>query len=169
MLQKFKKQKEDNGHALNIGANTDTDPQLSDTHSTSDSTSPTSPSPNPPDLDLLDTRTANSSRLRSSIKQLPLEDFSAAGLEEKRQAVKAAALYSWKAYEEHAWGFDELQPVTQDGKQTLGGLGATIVDSLTTLWLMDLKEEFARCVYTGLTLLQKCGFWTSIQCRCVTS
>ena len=48
------------------------------------------------------------------------------------------------AYEEPAWGFVELQPVTQDGKQTLGGLGATIVDSLTTLWLMDLKEEFAR-------------------------
>ena len=147
LLQKFKKQKEDNGHALNIGADKNTNTQLSDTQTNSDSAPGTSP--NPADLDLLHSRSDNSSTLRSIAKQLLPEDFSAAGLEEKRQAVKAAAIHSWKAYEEHAWGFDELQPVTQDGKQTLGGLGATIVDSLTTLWLMDLKEEFARYVHTG--------------------
>lgn len=93
---------------------------------------------------------------------MPPEDFSAAGLDKKRQAVKQAALHSWTAYEEHAWGFDELQPVTQDGKQTLGGLGATIVDSLTTLWLMDLKEEFARYV-------QKCQLMITLIIIIITS
>lgn len=70
------------------------------------------------------------------------EDFRAAGLEKKRGQVKAAAAHSWRGYEQHAWGFDELQPITQDGKDSLGGFGATIVDSLDTLWLMGLKDEF---------------------------
>ena len=72
------------------------------------------------------------------------EDFSATGLDRKRRLVVEAAAHSWRAYEEQAWGFDELQPITQDGKETLGGLGATIVDSLDTLWLMGLKDEFSR-------------------------
>ncbi len=76
----------------------------------------------------------------------PTEDFSATGLDKKRRLVKEAAAHSWKAYEEHAWGMDELQPITQDGKESLGGIGATIVDSLDTLWLMGLKDEFSRSV-----------------------
>lgn len=30
------------------------------------------------------------------------------------------------------------------GKQSFGGLGATLVDSLDTLWLMGLKDEFQK-------------------------
>lgn len=30
------------------------------------------------------------------------------------------------------------------GKQSFGGLGATLVDTLDTLWLMGLKEEFQK-------------------------
>lgn len=30
------------------------------------------------------------------------------------------------------------------GKQSFGGLGATLVDTLDTLWLMDLKDEFQK-------------------------
>ena len=58
--------------------------------------------------------------------------------------VKEAMLHSWAAYEQFAWGFDELQPLTQEGKDSLGGLGATIVDSLDTLWMFDMQDEFAR-------------------------
>lgn len=142
-LQRFKDQEEDAGHALNIGAATDTQ----HTNQSPILDSPTSPSPEPPDPDLLNTHRGIDGNPQGNTGQLPLEDFSAAGLDKKRQAVKAAAIHSWVAYEQHAWGFDELQPLTQDGKQTLGGLGATIVDSLTTLWLMDLKDEFARYDY----------------------
>ena len=77
-------------------------------------------------------------------KQLPAEDVSASGLDKKRQMVVEAATHSWRGYEEHAWGSDELQPLTQDGKESLGGFGATIVDSLDTLWLMGLKDQFGR-------------------------
>ena len=41
-------------------------------------------------------------------------------------------------------GEDELQPLSRRGKNSFGGLGATIVDSLDTLWMLGLKEEFGR-------------------------
>ena len=52
--------------------------------------------------------------------------------------------HSWKGYTEYAWGMDELTPLSKTGKQSFGGLGATLVDSLDTLWLMGLKEEFQK-------------------------
>lgn len=55
---------------------------------------------------------------------------------------------------------DELQPITQDGKESLGGIGATIVDSLDTLWLMGLKDDFSRCA-----LIQSCHNLTLSDCR----
>ncbi|BDA46113.1 Mannosyl-oligosaccharide 1,2-alpha-mannosidase IA [Coccomyxa sp. Obi] len=60
----------------------------------------------------------------------------------KQAAIVAAMKHSWKGYADKAWGYDELMPLTQNGKNTFGGLGATIVDSLDTLWLMGLKDEF---------------------------
>ena len=39
-------------------------------------------------------------------------------------------------YEQFAMGMDELQPVTRRGKNNFGGLGATVIDSLDTLWIM---------------------------------
>lgn len=58
--------------------------------------------------------------------------------------VVEAMRHSWKWYERHAWGRDELMPLSHDGKDSFGGLGATMVDALDTLWLMDLKPEFRR-------------------------
>lgn len=54
----------------------------------------------------------------------------------RRDAVKAAMLHAWRGYEAHAWGFDELCPVSQKGKNDFGGLGATIIDSLDTLYML---------------------------------
>lgn len=39
-------------------------------------------------------------------------------------------------------GYDELAPVSLTGQNPFGGLGAMIIDSLDTLWLFGLKEEF---------------------------
>eukprot|EP00245_Coleochaete_scutata_P018024 TRINITY_DN916_c0_g1_i1.p1 TRINITY_DN916_c0_g1~~TRINITY_DN916_c0_g1_i1.p1 ORF type:complete len:650 (-),score=125.40 TRINITY_DN916_c0_g1_i1:823-2772(-) len=61
----------------------------------------------------------------------------------KRQdAVKEAMVHAWKAYETYAWGFDELQPQSRRGTNTFGSLGATVVDSLDTLFIMGLEEQF---------------------------
>lgn len=111
---------------------------------------PTSASSNQLDAHLSDAAAVEDAAKQAvqEVNQQPAaEDFSAAGLDKKRQLVVRAAVHSWKGYEDHAWGSDELQPLTQEGKETLGGLGATIVDSLDTLWLMGLKDQFGRSVF----------------------
>lgn len=65
---------------------------------------------------------------------------------ERRKAVKRAARRSWKAYRDHAWGRDEVAPQRLVGVDTFAGWGATLVDSLDTLWIMDMKEEFYQAV-----------------------
>ncbi|KAK0391554.1 hypothetical protein NLU13_1054 [Sarocladium strictum] len=65
---------------------------------------------------------------------------------ERQKAVKETFLRSWKAYKEHAWLQDELKPVTGSSHNPFGGWAASLVDALDTLWIMDLKEEFAEAV-----------------------
>ncbi len=62
----------------------------------------------------------------------------------RQAAVVAAMRASWGAYETYAMGHDELRPLSRAGKDDFGGLGATVVDSLDTLWMLGLKAEFAR-------------------------
>ncbi|KAI6836187.1 seven-hairpin glycosidase [Hortaea werneckii] len=61
---------------------------------------------------------------------------------ERRAKVKAAFLRCWEAYREHAWMADELMPISGQSRAHFGGWAATLVDSLDTLWIMDLKDEF---------------------------
>ncbi|XP_021893165.1 mannosyl-oligosaccharide 1,2-alpha-mannosidase MNS1-like isoform X2 [Carica papaya] len=63
---------------------------------------------------------------------------------ERREKVKDAMLHAWTCYEKYAWGQDELQPETKNGVNSFGGLGATLIDSLDTLFIMDLHEQFQR-------------------------
>ncbi|CAM9761408.1 unnamed protein product, partial [Ectocarpus fasciculatus] len=67
-------------------------------------------------------------------------------LEDRREAVLAAVRWAWKGYTTHAWGTDELNPLTRRGKTSFR-LGLTIVDSMDTLWLAGEREEFARCLH----------------------
>ncbi|KAJ6440614.1 glycosyl hydrolase family 47 protein [Purpureocillium lavendulum] len=64
----------------------------------------------------------------------------------RRAAIKDAFSRSWKAYKEHAWLRDEVTPITGKPVDTFGGWGATLVDSLDTLWIMGLKDEFSFAV-----------------------
>ena len=41
----------------------------------------------------------------------------------------------------HAWGFDDLKPLSKKGNNWLG-LGLTIIDSLDVLWITSLHDEF---------------------------
>ncbi|KAF1982321.1 glycoside hydrolase family 47 protein [Aulographum hederae CBS 113979] len=63
--------------------------------------------------------------------------------EKRQEAVKDAFQLSWKAYEKHAWGYDEFHPVSKSGRQMVPphGLGWIIVDALDTLILMNLTTE----------------------------
>jgi mannosyl-oligosaccharide alpha-1,2-mannosidase len=61
---------------------------------------------------------------------------------QRRTVVKGAMVHAWNAYRTHAFGYDEIRPVSGKGERNWFGVGTTLVDSLDTLWLMDLKEEF---------------------------
>jgi mannosyl-oligosaccharide alpha-1,2-mannosidase len=66
-----------------------------------------------------------------------------AATQRQRQAqVKMAMIRTWKAYRGRAFMMDELAPVSGGNKTTYGGWAATLVDSLDTLWIMDMKVEF---------------------------
>lgn len=63
---------------------------------------------------------------------------------EKQEAIKEAFKHSWDAYRRDAWGDDEYHPLSRGGSNltAAGGIGYTIVDSLDTLLIMGLQEEY---------------------------
>ncbi|CAL8130375.1 unnamed protein product [Prunus armeniaca] len=63
---------------------------------------------------------------------------------QRQEKVKEAMIHAWSSYEKYAWGQDELQPQSKNGVNSFGGLGATIVDSLDTLYIMGLHEQFQK-------------------------
>ncbi|WWC89685.1 uncharacterized protein L201_004610 [Kwoniella dendrophila CBS 6074] len=65
--------------------------------------------------------------------------------EDRRDAVKRGFKHAWEAYKRHAWGHDEVRPVSMTPSDPFNGWGATIVDSLDTLLLMGFSEEYNLC------------------------
>jgi len=61
---------------------------------------------------------------------------------ERRNHIRNAMRHAWEGYRMYAWGKDELKPLSKRGLDNWGGMGVTLVDSLSTLWLMDMKDEF---------------------------
>ncbi|CAF1213904.1 unnamed protein product, partial [Didymodactylos carnosus] len=60
---------------------------------------------------------------------------------ERQIAVRDATRHAWKAYKAYAWGNDEVKPISK--KPSLWfGLGLTIVDSIDTLYIMNMVEEY---------------------------
>ena len=60
---------------------------------------------------------------------------------ERQRAVVAAFQHAWQGYRSYAWGRDHLKPITKT-HQTWFNLGLTLIDSLDTMLVMNLKEEF---------------------------
>ncbi|KAI9723294.1 MAG: hypothetical protein M1812_001177 [Candelaria pacifica] len=66
--------------------------------------------------------------------------------ESRLQAVVSSFQHSWAGYKEHAWLQDELAPVSGAFHTSFGGWGATLVDTLDTLWILGMKTEFEDAV-----------------------
>ncbi|KAF9096404.1 hypothetical protein BGX23_011334 [Mortierella sp. AD031] len=62
--------------------------------------------------------------------------------ESRLKAVRDGFEHAWKGYRTHAWGHDEVMPVTGGFRNTFNGWGATMIDSLDTLVIMGFNEEF---------------------------
>uniref|UniRef100_A0A8C7GD49 alpha-1,2-Mannosidase n=1 Tax=Oncorhynchus kisutch TaxID=8019 RepID=A0A8C7GD49_ONCKI len=64
---------------------------------------------------------------------------------QRREKVKEMMKFAWDNYKSFAWGRNELRPLTRNGHigNMFGGLrGASIVDSLDTLYIMGLMDEY---------------------------
>ncbi|XP_032398938.1 mannosyl-oligosaccharide 1,2-alpha-mannosidase IA [Etheostoma spectabile] len=64
---------------------------------------------------------------------------------ERRAKIKEMMKHAWGNYRRYAWGSNELRPVSKQGHSSnlFGSIkGATIVDALDTLYVMDMFEEF---------------------------
>ena len=71
---------------------------------------------------------------------------------------KQAFVHAIEGYSEHAWGFDEIRPVTylimsfiflftfsrNETNSSWGGFGVTLFDSLDTMILMDLQDIYMK-------------------------
>lgn len=58
--------------------------------------------------------------------------------------VRAIFAHGYQAYETHAFGRDEVHPLSNRSNDRWGGLAVTMVDALDTMLLMGLHETFAR-------------------------
>ncbi|CAM4644715.1 mannosyl-oligosaccharide 1,2-alpha-mannosidase IA [Lepidochelys kempii] len=66
-------------------------------------------------------------------------------VQQKRAKIKEMMKHSWDNYKRYAWGLNELKPISKQGHSSnlFGNIqGATIVDALDTLYIMEMKDEF---------------------------
>lgn len=62
--------------------------------------------------------------------------------EQRRDWVRRGFAHVWEGYKRVAWGHDELRPVSGTTEDPFSGWGATLVDSLDTLLIMNLTHEY---------------------------
>jgi mannosyl-oligosaccharide alpha-1,2-mannosidase len=65
---------------------------------------------------------------------------------QRRGLVEDAFKHAWKGYREHAWLHDEVMPVSGGQKDPFAGWAATLVDSLDSLYIMGMEDDFADAV-----------------------
>lgn len=73
-------------------------------------------------------------------------------IEKRRATVRDEFIRSYRSYKRYAWLKDELTPLTGGWKNTFGGWAATLIDSLDTLWIMDLKTDFYQAAAAAAAL-----------------
>eukprot|EP00198_Chlamydomonas_reinhardtii_P010757 XP_001700094.1 alpha-1,2-mannosidase [Chlamydomonas reinhardtii] len=64
----------------------------------------------------------------------------------RKMKVRDAAAWTWKGYRQYAWGHDELNAGSRNSREWFN-MGLTIVDSLDTLQILGLLEEYAEARY----------------------
>lgn len=94
----------------------------------------------PPRVHNIPTKIPSISSIQASF---PRESAAAKAVRLERQGrVKEAFQHAWKGYKEHAWLHDEVMPISGGQKDSFVGWAATLVDSLDTLYILGMKDEF---------------------------
>ncbi|RYP00137.1 hypothetical protein DL766_010553 [Monosporascus sp. MC13-8B] len=98
-------------------------------------------------LAILPTDKSNVGIPRVQASPKPREDAEAKEIRLKRlAAVKESFIHSWEGYKMAGWLHDEVRPVSGTFKDPFGGWAATLVDTLDTLWIIGLKDDFELAV-----------------------
>ena len=68
--------------------------------------------------------------------------------------VRVAFQHAFRAYETHAFGADELRPLTNTSSDRWGRLAITMTDSLDTMLLMGMDTEAQEgiCMSSAISL-----------------
>lgn len=66
--------------------------------------------------------------------------------EARRDEVRDAFKRAWRSYRIFAWKKDVLLPISAGSQDQFSGWAATLVDSLDTLWIMGLRDDFDEAV-----------------------
>ncbi|CAG5136271.1 unnamed protein product [Candidula unifasciata] len=66
----------------------------------------------------------------------------------KRDKVREMMLHAWHGYVQYGWGANEHRPISKQAHSGsvfgAGSLGATIVDAVDTLYIMELDDEYQK-------------------------
>lgn len=81
------------------------------------------------------------SKYRSQIDSTHLETKFRGARNGRQMAVVKAFEHAWQGYRQYAWGHDNLKPLSRIGTDWFG-LGLTLIDSLTTMVIMNLNDDF---------------------------
>lgn len=69
-------------------------------------------------------------------------------IREKRNKIKEMMKHAWDNYVQYAWGQNELRPLSKRGHSAgifgKTALGASIVDGLNTLYIMELTDDYQK-------------------------
>lgn len=64
----------------------------------------------------------------------------------QREAVRCMFQEAWTVYKKHAFGCDEVLPISMKCVDSFGNIGTTVIDSLDTLILLGLEDDFKEAV-----------------------
>lgn len=65
-------------------------------------------------------------------------------IEERRDEIRNEFQHAWNAYTSYAWGMDDVRPLSKRGVNSYY-MGLTLIDSIDTIIIMGLKDEYQRC------------------------
>ncbi|KAG6011060.1 hypothetical protein E4U21_000091 [Claviceps maximensis] len=71
---------------------------------------------------------------------------------QRQSMVREEIQRAWAGYKQYAWMHDELSPVSNRSRDPFCGWAATLVDSLDTLWIAGLMDEFDEAALAARTI-----------------
>ena len=60
--------------------------------------------------------------------------------EQKRREIVDMFKKSWNGYKKHAWGYDEIFPISKKGRTNWGDVAVTMIDAVDTGIVMNLDD-----------------------------